>query len=313
MMKEYIYILGNGFNWDLEVSVNYDDFFRSCYWHSVVFSYDSISLISYIQDQVQKEQYNIEEILKSYIKQVSSTEYAKTDEEGLEILELAFSKFVDAQKSFSRSSKAYRLLRHIQLQRNREYENTAIFIYSFCYTLFDRIRQYQERALFDEVDDAQKGKFEGNELGGINIDIDYIHGRSSGGKSKAIFGLSCDSFDGIRNEIRENYAFLLKEKHRDYMPCKKQYLLDSLRRAQYIEFFGFSFSEPDLPYFKDWLQCTPNSNEKSNIIINAKDAADGNMIIETMKTISGSNWDNFCTRYTINICASDKDSWEDTL
>lgn len=302
-MSERIYILGNGFNKDLNLNVDYENFFKSPYWREITKYHKSIPLIDYISKKENEGNYNIEELLANYLKQLneSSDSDVESDKEGLDLIESKFSEFVTSQTNYDKGSKAYKLLIRITKERNKMPQNVAIYIYSFCYTLFDEFRKQNNQSLSTSICNAMSGIFSGNPLGGVNIDIDYIHGRSSNGKSNAIFGVSCDAFKGISPCIQNAYDFFLKEKHVNYMPCKKKYLQDSLMRADYIHFFGFSFSNPDIPYVEHWLTTIPGFLGVRRIVLDVFDKHDGDSIINKMMQIAGPNWVNITSKYSIVV------------
>lgn len=300
-MLEHIYVLGNGFNIDLGLKVGYEDYFKSSAWTTLKQKFDA-PLKNYLQESIDKNTYNIEAIFERYIQSLNSDEYAQIDATFLQALEYSFSEFVSAATfDINKNSEAYKLLCAIQQERQMAPPELCVYVYSFCYTLFDRLRFFDQPTVFEEICAACNGQIVRNQLGGIEINIDYIHGRSSGGYSKAILGLSYNNFYNSSDSILDSYSFMLKECHSHYMYCKKKYLQMSLLRAEKIVFFGFSFSKPDAPYVADWLRTLPAFEQRRDIILYVYSETDKNNILLTMETIAGDNWAAIQEKYNITF------------
>lgn len=296
-----ILILGNGFNADLGLKVGYEDFFQSSWYKNLYSLLKESPLLCYIDNNVKNGEYNIEAFLSSYIKQLNDVSKADSDRQALFKLEQAFSKFVDERNDdFDTSSCAFNVLRcHISM-RDEEGQG-EYWIFSFCYTLFDRIRKKisENDSLITDIENAVVGKVEKKPLGGIPMFIDYIHGRCSEGMSSAILGLSADELKNCNPDIIESYKFVLKENHPNYMICKKLYLQRSLEASDVITFFGFSFSDPDVPYVKEWLNKPKSFSGKRIINLYLYNEEDMERTINKIRGIAGSNWNDFSNHYII--------------
>ena len=310
-MIEQVLILGNGFNNALQLGVDYSDYFKSPFWKNLKSHNKDKEIIKFLSIQVSKGNLNIEDSLEKYL-DVALSKNADNDKRGFVALEKSFSNFVDKRiitkgiNDFDKNSKAFCKMTEYHKMRNDGSSNNAIFIYSFNYVRYDDIRRKFDQSIFN----GTKGNFGGNPWGGNSLDIAYNHGMSSRGRSRAILGLSLDSFSGIRKSLINKYKFLLKEQHINYPIEDKCYLINSLFEASTIEFFGFGFTKPDMPYLKDWLTTIPMFNNKRAIILNIlKD--DKDRVIDTIKSIVGNNWVNFISHY--NIKFSYEDNSEENL
>ncbi len=298
---EKVLILGNGFNSNMGFKIDYKDYFNSNYWTQLRIDSECLSpspLFSFLRNKVCSHEYNIECIFQEYVCSIADISCAEADKMFLLCLEKSFSAFVDANTNeYDKESIAYDTLVEFQQLRNNATDG-SFPIYSFCYTLFDKIREDLQPTLYEDIENVNRGEPYGNPLGGTKIIIDYIHGRAADGKSSAIFGISKDMMSAETPEICEAYSFLVKEQHPGYMQEKKKYLLDSLTKADEITFFGFGFTEPDIPYLKDWLTSTLNTPKRKKIKIHTLRTECKN-ISDRIKTIAGSNWDSFIKQYKI--------------
>ena len=110
---------------------------------------------------------------------------------------------------------------------------------------------------------------------------------------------------GKHKNLIPYYKFLLKEQHANYPIENKCYLINSLFEASVIEFYGFGFTKPDVPYIKDWLTTKPTFTTKRDVIIHIR-KIDKDNIINKMKGIAGSNWKDFISHYSIKFGFEDK-------
>ena len=304
---ERILILGNGFNRDLGLLVDYTNFFESSQWSDYFQEYENAPIVKYIESQRFKYNQNIEVILKSYVDSLNNSSNSGIDKNAFEQLELAFSKFVREQaKRFTndevrakmKGSKAFKELKKIQdMRKNNSYE--SIYIYSFCYTPFINLRKCDDLPLFEQVMRAQKGDTAGNLLGYF-MDIAYEHSQSESKSGDIILGLERKQ---IPEEYQDAYSFLIKEEHPNYFVKNKEYLLKSLKNAQEIIFFGFSFSDPDIPYVKDWLTGEYNFPEKRKVYLHLL-SSDIENVLKTMRKVAGDNCRLFDAHY--DMCFVDE-------
>lgn len=299
-----ILILGNGFNADLGLKVGYKDFFDSCQYHNY---YDERSCVlqsgfaNYVNENKIRHNYNIEAILNAYVHELCNTDNAKSDKQDLCYLEKAFSAFVDeSSKHFDINSCAFSVLREFVSEREKKTEG-EYWVYSFCYTAFDRIREELSKSdsLGNDIQKVKKGQIVGNPLGGSSIFIDYIHGISREDCCSVIFGLSEEQIQDCDKEIIRSYSFVLKENHLNYMQCKKKYLLDSLNKSENVTFFGFSFSDSDIPYVRQWLNTKITFPKKRKVTLYLYDQEDFDNALKKMQMIAGDNWTAFLEHYNI--------------
>lgn len=317
-MKEKILILGNGFNNALGLNVGYEDFFQSAEWIKIS-EWINAPIIKYIREY-KTQNTNIEDLLRDYIHSgwVQLYNCAECDKAAFSILENEFAVFVnkELQRKINKinndtkvreefvNTKAFRTISEFQKQINYFTNDEAVAIYSFCYTNFDYIRKNNTPPVMPDVSNFEEGKEIGNQWGPF-LNIDYMHGVSSNtANSYAIFGLSKSSFEGCSDEICEKYKFLLKESHDKYFIYGKDYLKKSLQNAECIEFYGFGFTEPDNPYFEDWLMTDPSFDGEREIILHIL-GKDQDGIIETLRKIAGENWESFLSHYSIKFIFPD--------
>ena len=314
-MIEKVLIIGNGFNNALKLGVDYCDYFNSPYWRNLESHNKDKKIIQFLSAHVAERNYNIEDILEKYLDEACSTNATK-DKKVFIALEKSFSKFVDNQIlqkkkcDFNQSDKAFCKMSSYCEMRNNCYQNTAIFIYSFSYVRYDDIRRKFDQSIYEDIEQGEKDNYKGNPWGGNNFDIAYNHGMSSKGKSRAIFGLSLDAFCGKRKSLINRYKFLLKEQHTNYPIENKCYLINSLFEASTIEFFGFGFTKPDLPYIRDWLTTIPIFDKKREITFNVL-KEDKDYVLNNIKEVARDNWSDFISHY--NIKMSYEDNSEDYL
>lgn len=297
-----ILILGNGFNADLGLKVDYKDYFESHWYAELSDTAKDSGLMKYIDYYgIQKNNYNIEKLLNDYVGQLKSPINATNDKNALFTLEKSFSKFVDESiVAFNKDSCAFKVLSTFIKQKDLVVGG-EYWIYSFCYTNFDKIRikLSENDSLSKDLEDFCNGNYNGNPLGANEIFIDFIHGRSDNDRYIAILGLSEDSMNSINPEIKEAYNFVIKEKQPNYKICKKKSFLRSLDISDVISFFGFSFSDPDIPYFRLWLNTPKNFDEKRKINLYLRDNDDIENVLGTMRDTAKNNWDNFISHYDI--------------
>ncbi len=302
---ENILILGNGFNIDLGLKVDYIDYFKSLWYANLPIKLKESGLIKYIDiNGVHKGNYNIEDLLKCYVHHLTTTNDATNDKYALHVLEKSFSCFVDKSEiNFDENSCAFKVLSDF-IEKREVAGSDSYWIYSFCYTNFDKIRlKFSENeSLLQDIENFCHGNYRGNPMGTSTMFIDYIHGRSDNTKYSAILGLSEESFEGISSEIKESYDFIIKEKRSTYMGCKKEYLLKSLENSDVISFFGFSFSEPDIPYIQSWLKMPKSFYGKREIKLYLYNNDDIKTVLDRMHDIAKDNWDNFIHHYEIKKC-----------
>ena len=304
---ERILILGNGFNKDLGLTVDYEDFFKSRQSNDYFQEYENAPIVKYIESQRFKYNQNIEVILKSYVDSLNNSSNSGIDKNAFEQLELAFSNFVreqancfanDEVRAKMKETKAFKELKRFQdMRKNNSFE--SIYIYSFCYTPFINLRKCDDLPLFEQVMRAQTGDTEGNPLGYF-MDIAYVHSQSESKSGNIILGLERKQ---IPEEYQDAYSFLIKEEHPNYFVKNKEYLLKSLKNAQEIIFFGFSFSDPDIPYVKDWLTGEYNFPEKRKVYLHLL-SSDIENVLKTMRKVAGDNCRLFDAHY--DMCFVDE-------
>lgn len=309
-MVEKALVLGNGFNSALKLGVDYSDYFeKSSKWLYLKTHYRDSELIKFLYVNTKKRNYNIEDILEQYL-DIATSNSAIKDKKAFMALERSFSKFVDEiiskkrTEDFDINEKAFRTMSKYQKLRKNAPANEAIFIYSFSYVRYNDIREKLETSVYNDIIQGLQDNFAGNPWGGTDLGIAYNHGMSSKGESRAIFGVSLSAFRGKRVSIINNYKFLIKEYHANYPIEDKCYLINSLFEATTIEFFGFGFTSPDVPYVKEWLTTPPIFKGKREVIINDRKENQGN-IIKAIKEIAGHNWKTFRNHYNIKLCFQD--------
>lgn len=306
-MIEKVLVLGNGFNRALKLGVDYSDYFsaKNSKWKYIKAHYKDSELIKYLKVNVLAKNYNIEGILEKYL-DIASCSFAQKDKKAFTALEQSFSRFVDEtinnkkREDFDFYEKAFCVMSRYQKMRKCDSPQNAIFIYSFSYVRYEDIRNKLTISTYDDIEQGAKDNYLGNPWGGNTLDIAYNHGMSSKGKSYAIFGISSSAFRGKHVSLINSYKFLIKEYHANYPIEDKCYLINSLFEATTIEFFGFGFTSPDVPYVKEWLTTPPVFKGKREIIINDRKENQGN-IIKAIKEIAGHNWKIFRTHYNIKL------------
>lgn len=227
-----VFIIGNGFDLDLQLRTKFSDFASSSDWPS-----DKSHLCAFLEKQRDKEKwFDLEACLLEYISSVSthcpSANYTfeiKQDKEYFAKLCQSLMTYIDNEQihllDIPNESIAKKVLKAIV--ENGYYQS----IYSFNYTDL---------------------KYLANRMG-ITFNLEYKHLHGSIKERNIILGVN-------DRDIRKEYLKFRKANSSTY--CSND-LSRSLMRAHEIVFFGLSFGNIDFCYFKEFFNSLSNDANRS--------------------------------------------------
>lgn len=226
--KSIVLVLGNGFNIDLGWETTYKGFMQSeKHWP---FQRTTQGLGAWLNTQSSQENwYDLEAMLRKYscFEDNCGLDFDnQIDEEQFNLLRIKMGEYIleETKKNIgNRLSMAIDLLYWIS-----QYEKN-LKVYSFNYTDFNQ--------LLSALDIEEK------------ISCEYIHGQLS--SQTQILGIDDNA------DVRDGYHFLMKTFQPSY---RSHNLLDDMRKAECVIFFGLCMGDIDYPYFKLFFQ--ERSNEE---------------------------------------------------
>lgn len=218
--KTIVLIIGNGFDMDLGWKTSYKDFVNSKKWP---FVNTSKGLGWWLNQKTNSENwYDLEALLRAYacLDEGGGIHFDKVlDKKQFLFLKKRIGEYLQKEenKQINRNSLASNLLWWL----SGFWKNTKI--YSFNYTDLAKIV-------------SKNGKSD-------NSHCEYLHGELS--KQSHILGID------DKANIRKGYEFLRKSSNHSYHSSN---LLDDMRKAECIIFYGLCFGDIDYPYFRLFFQ-----------------------------------------------------------
>jgi len=218
--KKIVIVIGNGFDLDIGWNTTYKAFMESMdFWP---FHKEAHGLGAWLNIQAHYDNwYDLEKMLRTYaclIQDRSLLFDVETDKSHFAILKYRIGDYLQTEstRAIRRTSMACSLLHWLAKNRN-------VKIYSFNYTNLQNI--------LDSLKIEE------------NIPCEYIHGSLA--SQTQILGIDDHA------EVREGYHFLLKTFQPSY---RSHNMLDDMRDAYCVIFYGLCMGEIDYPYFKLFFQ-----------------------------------------------------------
>ena len=218
--KSIVLVLGNGFDMDLGWKTSYKDFVDSKKWP---FVNTSKGLGAWLNQEAKSEKwYDLEALLRIYacLDEGYGIRFDKElDKKQFLVLKKKIGEYLQKEedKQINRNSLASNLLWWL----SGYWKNTKI--YSFNYTDFAKI--VSKNGMSD------------------NMHCEYLHGELS--KQSQILGIDDKAI------IRKGYEFLRKTSQHAYHSYN---LLNDMRKAECVTFYGLCFGDIDYPYFRLFFQ-----------------------------------------------------------